>query len=104
MSTDGPLPGPATPHRGRVEPGTGSDPLAAAVRVPVARLPVGQLGNDPARPAPPAPPPALDTAALPDDTGVLKQMIAELLRELRRARRDQAEVQQRLDALLRRLY
>ena len=31
-------------------------------------------------------------------------MISELLRELRRARQDQAEVQQRLDALLQRLY
>ncbi|HXZ47168.1 MAG TPA: IS66 family transposase [Pseudolabrys sp.] len=35
---------------------------------------------------------------------MLKQMIGELLRALRTARRDQAEVQQRLDALLRRLY
>ncbi len=47
---------------------------------------------------------ASDTTALPDDAAVLKQMIADLLRELRLARRDQAEVQQRLDALLRRLY
>ena len=46
----------------------------------------------------------LDAATLPDDPDVLKRMIAELLRELRRARRDQAEVQQRLDALLRRLH
>ena len=49
-------------------------------------------------------PPTLNTAMLPDDPAVLKQMIAELLRELRRERRDRAEVQQRLDALLRRLY
>lgn len=51
-----------------------------------------------------SPPPSLDPAALPDDAAVLKQMIAELLRELRRERRDRAEVQQRLDALLRKLH
>lgn len=48
----------------------------------------------------PAPPP-LDTSALPDDPSVLKQMIAELIRELRRSRRNETELQQRLDALLR---
>jgi transposase len=54
----------------------------------------------------PAPltPPAVDTSALPDDPAVLKQMIAELLRALRQSRRDQEALQQRLDALLRRLY
>jgi transposase len=41
---------------------------------------------------------------LPDDPAVLKQMIAELIRELHDARRDRAEVQRRLDALLRRLH
>jgi transposase len=45
-----------------------------------------------------------DTTLLPDDPTVLKQMIAELLRELRRERPDREVVQQRLDALLRRLY
>src|SRR5580704_10596550 len=45
-----------------------------------------------------------DTTLLPDDPTVLKQMIAELLRELRRERRDREGVQQRLDALLQRLY
>jgi transposase len=45
-----------------------------------------------------------NTAMLPDDPAVLKQMIAELIRELHDARRDRAEVQQRLDALLRRLH
>lgn len=56
---------------------------------------------------PGTPPPlaaAVDTSALPDDPALLKQMIAELLRELRRSRRDQEAVQRRLDALLRRLY
>jgi transposase len=48
-------------------------------------------------------PTAIDPA-LPDDPGVLKQMIAELLRALRQERRDRQEVQQRLDALLKRLY
>ena len=43
-----------------------------------------------------------DPAKLPDDTGVLKQMIAELLAALKRDRRELAEMQQRLDALLRR--
>ena len=43
-----------------------------------------------------------DPAQLPDDTAVLKQMIAELLSALKRDRRELAEVQQRLDALLRR--
>jgi transposase len=50
------------------------------------------------------PPLATDTAMLPDDPAVLKQMIAELLRELRNARRDREGLQQRLDALLRRLH
>ena len=53
---------------------------------------------------PPAAPTAVDTAALPDDPVVLKQMIAELLRALRSERRDREAVQQRLDAFLRRLY
>jgi transposase len=60
----------------------------------------------------PAPEPAtaatpallIDSAALPNDPVVLKQMIAELLRELRRERRDREAVEQRLDALVRRLY
>jgi transposase len=47
---------------------------------------------------------AVDTKALPDDPAVLKQMIAELLQALRRERRDHTAVQQRLDALLLRLY
>jgi transposase len=48
--------------------------------------------------------PLSDTTMLPDDPIVLKQMIADLLRELRRERRDREGLQQRLDALLRRLY
>jgi transposase len=61
-------------------------------------------------PLPPSPPPSsppplsVDTAALPDDPAVLKQMIAELLRALRSERRDREALQQRLDALLRRYY
>ena len=42
--------------------------------------------------------------ALPDDPGLLKQMIADLLRELRRSRRDNEALSARLDALLRRLH
>src|SRR5262249_45062140 len=70
--------------------------------VPVTHMPSGPMAEPPSASASAAPP--LEPSVLPDDPGVLKQMIAELLRELRRARRDQAEVQQRLDALLRRLY
>ena len=121
MSTDVPLPTPAgrqLPNHVAAAVGTqvlnSDEPLAAAVQVAVAAVPVTQLNtvNDTHRLAvpsaaapPPAPrPPAIDTAALPDDANVLKQMIADLLRELRRERRDRQEVQQRLDALLRRLY
>jgi transposase len=49
-------------------------------------------------------PPLADPALLPDDPHLLKQLIADLLRHLQRERRDHHEVQQRLDALLRRLY
>jgi len=52
----------------------------------------------------PAPGIPVDTSALPDDPAILKQMIAELLRALRSERRDKETLQQRLDALLRRLY
>ncbi len=84
---------------------SGDDPCQAAVRVPVARVPVTQLLDEPVPNAPaPAKPATVDVGALPDDPAVLKQMIAELLRALRTARRNEAEVQQRLDALLRRLY
>src|SRR3982751_3297475 len=57
-----------------------------------------------ALPATPPVPPAVDLSALPDDPALLKQMIADLLRELRKTRRDQQAVQQRLDAVLRRLH
>ena len=87
-------------------PGTAavdSDPFTAAVHVPVARVPITQLVEGPV-PTPAAMPTAMDTAALPDDPAVLKQMIAELVRALRRSRRNEEEIQRRLDALLRRLY
>jgi transposase len=45
-----------------------------------------------------------DTSGLPDDPALLKQMIADLLREMRRMRQDKEALAQRLDALLRRLY
>src|SRR4051812_28691853 len=44
----------------------------------------------------------IDPAKLPDDTTVLKQMIAELLTALKRNRRELAEALQRIDALLHR--
>jgi transposase len=61
--------------------------------------------DTPPTPRPPAPstvPPTLDTAALPDDLAVLKQMVAELVRALRRSQRNEAALEQRLDALLQR--
>src|SRR3954468_12568595 len=48
--------------------------------------------------------PADPTANLPDDPVFLRQMIVELLRALRDARRQNEELQHRLDLLLRRLY
>jgi|SRR5580692_45775 transposase len=115
MSMDVPFPSEQTrPLKISVNaaPGTvvldNGDPCQAAVRVPVARVPITQLLEEPSKDsaAPPsaAPSPTIDTAALPDDPAILKQMIADLLRALRTARRDRAEVEQRLDALLRRLY
>jgi transposase len=54
---------------------------------------------------PPAPvPPAEPAAALPDDPALLQQMIRELLDVLRQARRENEQLQHRLDLLLRRLY
>jgi transposase len=58
----------------------------------------------PLSPSPSATPASavFDPAKLPDDTSVLKQLIAELLLALRDERRNREEMQQRLDALLRR--
>ena len=60
--------------------------------------------NSPLQQHPALPPTSIDTAALPDDPAVLKQMIAELIRALRASRRDHDAVQARLDALLRHLH
>jgi transposase len=57
----------------------------------------------PATPVVPAPA-TIDANALPDDTTVLKRMIADLLQILRREQRDRSAVEQRLNALLQRLY
>ncbi len=46
----------------------------------------------------------IDPAKLPDDVAVLKQMIIELMVALRQERHGREDVQQRLDALLQRLY
>jgi transposase len=115
MNRDVPFPGEQTrPLKVSVHaaPGTvvlgNGDPCQAAVQVPVARVPVAQLLEEPSQvpvtPRSAASSSTIDMAALPDDPAVLKQMIADLLRALRTARRDRAEVEQRLDALLRRLY
>jgi transposase len=54
---------------------------------------------------PPTPePPAEPTAALPDDPVILQQMIYELLDVLRQTRREDEQLQHRLNLLLRRLY
>ena len=59
--------------------------------------------SDDARPATPD---ALadPTAALPDDPTILQQMVLELLAVLRDTRRQNDELQHRLDLLLRRIY
>jgi transposase len=54
---------------------------------------------------PPTPePPADPTATLPDDLVILRQMVHELLDALRQTRRENEQLQHRLDLLLRRLY
>jgi transposase len=115
-----------------------ADPCTAAFQVPVARVPVSELLEEPikdqvaptVRPfsearassahsaakkevsalvdalatllqAFPASSININLASLPDDLGVLKQMIAELLRALRQRDRDLDETRRRLDALLR---
>ena len=142
MNTDVPNPNnPSRPLRVIIHPAPGTvlanaEPDTCAIRIPVARVPVDELLEEP---APGAAPPAaasspsrapsgksaskeiaalvetlatllrefpassitVDMASLPDDCGVLKQMITELLRALRAERRDRQEIQQRLDALLR---
>ncbi len=118
-----------------------ADPCTAAFQIPVARVPVSELLNEPVKGQ--SPPTAqsssevrassaqsaqspsrkevaalvdaltvllrafpvssinVNLTALPDDLGVLKQMIAELLRALRQRDRDLDETRRRLDALLR---
>jgi ferredoxin len=48
--------------------------------------------------------PAAPTATLPDDLVILRQMVHELLDALRQTRRENEQLQHRLDLLLRRLY
>lgn len=50
------------------------------------------------------PPASEPTAALPDDPAILRQMIYELLDVLRQTRRENEQLQHRLDLLMRRLY
>src|SRR3954447_15955721 len=59
--------------------------------------------SEDARPTTPETP-ADPTANLPDDPAFLRQMIVELLGTLRDTRRQNEELQHRLDLLLRRLY
>lgn len=59
--------------------------------------------SDDARPIPPETL-ADPTAALPDDPATLRQMVLELLAVLRDTRRQNDELQHRLDLLLRRIY
>ena len=46
----------------------------------------------------------IDADALPTDPAVLQRMIAELVEALQTARQENADLRQRLDALVRRLY
>jgi transposase len=48
--------------------------------------------------------PAIEPAQLPDDTALLKAMLAEALAALRASRQEGEQLRQRLDQLLRRLY
>src|SRR3954471_3582683 len=57
-------------------------------------------GAGPPTPGTPADPPA----ALPDDPAILRQMVRELLDLLRQTRDENAQLQHRLELLLRRLY
>jgi hypothetical protein len=68
--------------------------------VPTPRSPSSATAAPSPAAAPTTRPAVFDAAQLPDDTVLLKQLIAELLAALRRDRRELAEVQQRLDALL----
>jgi transposase len=134
--TSRPLKVPATPAESVAA--LNADPCIAAAQVPVVRVPVSELLEEPVKgqtsatvpssskarassvPAPskkevavlvdalaellrafPASSININLTALPDDLGVLKQMIAELLRALRQRDRDLDETRRRLDALLR---
>ncbi len=93
------------------------EPSSATVQVPVVRVPLAELASPTSatatvpssstaasssiRPKPAAP---IDPAQLPDDVAVLKQMIIELMLARRQDRHELTDVQQRLDALLQRLY
>src|SRR6476619_1851074 len=59
--------------------------------------------SEDARPTTPETP-ADPTATLPDDPAILRQMVLELLAALRDTRRQNDELQHRLDLLLRRIY
>src|SRR5689334_7607704 len=128
MSMDTPNPDPRwRPLPITVEPGPGvtvvpsDDPHAVCIKIPVVRVAPADIVDENKRPTSAATPPSpaaatttpaepssasstIDPKALPDDPNVLKQMIADLLRALRRERKDRLEVEQRLDALLKRLY
>jgi transposase len=115
MSTDVPPPDKSSkPLKVSVTPGPGvvvlpsGDPDAAAVQVPVQRVPAGQLPQEQDRPLPnrvaPTAAPTAPVPALPDDPVVLKQMILELLATLQEARHEREQLRQRLQLLLQRLY
>jgi transposase len=88
------------PSCGSGTPSTVAAPPGGAAARPD-EAPVGQQTTGPAKASATA---KFDTTALPDDPAVLKQMIAELIRELRQQRRDREELERRLHALLHRLH
>jgi transposase len=94
-----------------VEPAAGTvvvpsdDPQAAAVQVPVIRIPASEIGAERAATSPsPGPTTVEESPLLPDDPAVLKRMILELLDALKKEQHEREGLQQRLDLLLRRLY
>lgn len=105
------------------------DPTVVKIKVPVARVPAGHVFNDPpakqptvailppVEPSNTSPPSAnssslgtppsgsasIDLKNLPGDVEVLKQMLAEVLRELRKERHNSYQLQQQVDALIKRV-
>ena len=108
---DRPLPISFIPAPGSVVDAVPSDdPFSVTLKVPVVRMPVDQITDQPqpvtAAPTPPSAPtnhlPALES--LPDDPVILKGMILELLATLAETRHEREHLQERLNLLIKRVY